>query len=68
MALLFGKELIDKCPCGERVDPGDRQDIVFDPAENVWKRVCMKCINSGAVFDTNKSKLDSSKLEAVETE
>lgn len=48
MATLLGKEIIDKCLCGERVELYQRQELVYDAKELVWKRVCAKCINGAS--------------------
>ncbi len=40
---LFGMPLIDICPCGEVVGVTG-QDIVFDQLNEVWHRVCLKCL------------------------
>ncbi len=42
---LFGMPLIDTCPCGELVAATSR-DIVFDQLNEVWHRVCSKCLRA----------------------
>lgn len=49
---ILGRPLIDVCPCGTKVAPWDRQDVVYNEEKSVFHRVCKDCIKDGCHFDS----------------
>lgn len=47
---FMGFEVVDECPCGAKVEPFDRQELVLDYKTEKWYRMCESCINRGCEF------------------
>lgn len=46
---FLGYPIVNKCPCGKRVNPEDAQELVFDQESGRWMRECSKCVSRASI-------------------
>lgn len=47
---LLGIEIVNQCPCGAVVNPGEQQELVMHPDKKKWYRVCKRCLARDRAF------------------